>query len=109
MWRTTQLDSLPGPVLPLNTVGVSQNALSAFVAQPLPWGDTRRQQLRRMFSGVPTPGWHLLVYRVRGVLGQAGRPVVTCLPVALLTADTIVTALRGPATDHRPVIDDSQR
>lgn len=109
VWRTTQLDRLPGPVLPLNTIGVSQNALSAFVAQPRPWGDTRRQLLRRMFSGVPTPERHLLVYRVRGALNKTGRPVVTCFPVALLTTDSLITALHRPTPNQRSASDGSQR
>ena len=91
-WRTSRLDYLPGPVVPLDAAGISQHDLAAFVSQPGAWDTARRQRLRHLFSRILTRQHPLLIYHVRGALEETGTPSVICIPVILLTADSVFTS-----------------
>jgi hypothetical protein len=94
-WQTVDVDSLPGPLFPLQDIAVNQNDIANFVQKNRDWGERRMRSLVKLF-GDSLATHDLMVLRVSPVVTpQSVR--LEAQPYLLITADSV---LRNPGITY---------
>lgn len=85
----TELDALPGQVLPLRAHGVPQNDLAALLTASTDWSDARLRTLRRLL-GASAETRRLLIVRADGRLDDGRGVIVEYTPLVLVAPEGAV-------------------
>jgi hypothetical protein len=88
IWTIDEVESLPGPVFSMRTIGVDQIDYANFVSKTRDWTPQRIQALRDKLGSAAISDKSIMIYKVRGGMTPDNDVKVIATPFLLLTPDT---------------------